>query len=419
MKLSLPRAFSGSIPSIEQYVYISTLLGIFCRIKFVAGFDIQLFDFIIISNFLLMPFVVDISRVPKWLMGLSVYMFLSGAIGIASGTDSVGQFLKQFIGVGISALYFYYFFKLPRNSVGRAFDSYCQIAYWVSLVGFPLWLWSVFMNYDTRLRSITTEPAEFCTLILPAYYWYTYLYFKKRRYGTRVLVFTSALLLSNSSLGFLSAVFGVVLLLSARRKLLLAVPLVTGALACIFYVSSNNFRLRVDDTASGVMSSDVTGVNLSTYALLSNMLVTEQVLRESPLIGHGIGSHVFSHDRYLDTIPGTDAISEGWLETNSTDAASMTLRALSELGILGFAGMLWFLIHFHVRGTGRHAAISNAILVSFFLKLLRGGLYFPPEQFFFIFIYIINYKEHRRRNILADDVDKVPSVSTSYVFNLK
>jgi hypothetical protein len=418
MKLSLlPRSFFSNIFSLEQYIYISTLLGMFCRIKFQTGFDIQIFDFVIISNLFLISFVVDISHVPRWIIGLSFYLFLSGAIGIANGTDSVGQFLKQFLGISISALYFNFFFRIPKNNVIHVFNTYCRIAYWVCLIGFPLWIWLCLTEHEfVRLRSVTTEPAEFCTLILPAYYWYTYLFFKARKYGTEVVVFTIALLLSNSSLGFVSAAFGIILLLSARRKLLLAVPLVAGGLLGILYVSSSNFRLRVDDTVAGVVSSDVTGVNLSTYAVISNMLVTEQVLQDSPLLGHGIGSHVLSHDRYLDTVPGADAISAEWLKTNSTDAASMTLRALSELGILGFGGILWFLVHFHVRGSGRHAAISNAILVAFFLKLLRGGLYFPPEQFFFIFIYIINYREYRRQSILEANVGESPSVSASYVF---
>ena len=413
----LPHPPFGNIFSLEQYIYASTLLGMFCRIKFQTTFDIQIFDFIIISNLFLIPFVIDISRIPHWLVGLCCYLFLSGAIGIANGTDSVGQFLKQFLGISVSALYFHYFFKIPQNSISRAFDTYSRIAYWVCLIGFPLWLLSYFTQPDfDRFRSITTEPAEFCTLILPAYYWYTYLYFTLRKYGTEVLVFTVALLLSNSSLGFVSAAFGVILLLSARKKLFLVVPLIAGGLLSILYVSSSNFRLRVDDTVAGVLSSDVTGVNLSTYAIISNMLVTEQVLQDSPLLGHGIGSHVLSHGRYLDTVPGADAISAEWLETNSTDAASMTLRSLSELGVLGFGGILWFLVHFHVSGSGRHAAISNAILVAFFLKLLRGGLYFPPEQFFFIFIYTINYREYRRRSTLEVNADEMPCASAQYVF---
>ena len=401
MKSSLlPRPPFGNIFSLEQYIYVSTLLGMFCRIKLQTTFDIQIFDFVIISNLFLIPFVIDISRIPRWLIGLCCYLFFSGAIGIANGTDSVGQVLKQFVGISVSALYFHYFFKIPRNSISRAFDTYSRIAYWLCLIGFPLWFWWYFTQQDLdRFRSITTEPAEFCTLILPAYYWYTYLYFTVRKYGTEVVVFTIALILSNSSLGFVSAVFGVILLLlSARKKLLLAIPIVVGGLIGVVYIASANFRLRVDDTLIATTSNDVTGVNLSTYALISNLIVTEQVMQESPLLGNGIGSHALSHARYLREVSGVDALDEEWLKTNSTDAASMTLRALSELGIVGYGGILWFLVHFHVRGSGRHAAISNAILVSFFLKLIRIGLYFPPEQFFFISIYVINYREFRRKD---------------------
>ena len=40
------------------------------------------------------------------------------------------------------------------------------------------------------------------------------------------------------------------------------------------------------------------------------------------------------------------------------------------------------------------AAISNALLVVFFLKLIRDGNYFAPEHFF-IFIYMLNYRQHK------------------------
>jgi hypothetical protein len=50
-------------------------------------------------------------------------------------------------------------------------------------------------------------------------------------------------------------------------------------------------------------------------------------------------------------------------------------------------------------------------LVAFFLKLIRLGLYFPPEQFFFIFIYIINYRESKNEGTLTqrNSVQKVSS----------
>jgi hypothetical protein len=86
---------------------------------------------------------------------------------------------------------------------------------------------------------------------------------------------------------------------------------------------------------------------------------------------------------------------EHFATLNAPDASSLTLRVLSEFGILGFSGMMIFLYHFHVGGMGYRAAISNALLVDFFVKLLRGPLYFEPEVFFFIFIYMLNHRTHK------------------------
>jgi hypothetical protein len=73
----------------------------------------------------------------------------------------------------------------------------------------------------------------------------------------------------------------------------------------------------------------------------------------------------------------------------------MTLRLLSEQGLLGLCLVLWFIVKFHAGWKGKHAAISNALLTSFFLKLIRGGIYFGPEQFFFVFIYLLNCRQFR------------------------
>jgi hypothetical protein len=79
---------------------------------------------------------------------------------------------------------------------------------------------------------------------------------------------------------------------------------------------------------------------------------------------------------------------------NAEDGASFAFRVLSELGLVGIAGVLIFLVYFHVRD-GVYGAISNGVLVYFFFKLLRNGLYFEPEQFFFVFVYILNYRQFK------------------------
>jgi O-antigen ligase len=138
------------------------------------------------------------------------------------------------------------------------------------------------------------------------------------------------------------------------------------------------------------------------------MIVTYNVMQENPILGNGLGSHVISHARFIGTVPGVEVFEERGMEDyNSTEAASLVLRSLSELGILGFLGILWFLFHFHVGGTSSRAAISNGILVCFFLKLIRDGVYFPPEQFFFIFVYFLNHRQFKLETCAASTRDPI------------
>jgi hypothetical protein len=383
---------------LKQYVYLSTVFGVFTGAFFIKiGFDVQFFYILIISNLFLMTFLVRSVVLPSWIALLMAYLTASGVIGIVRGTDTVGQFLKQFVGISLSSIYFFYFFKIQNNDVDRTFQSYLRIANWITYIGFAQ---CAIMSYATggfaRLQSIMGEPAGYATLILPAYYWYAYCCFFKKTYRRDFIVTTVAILLSQSSLAFIGVAFGLVLIFS-RRKLLLAVaPLVIAVLVGLFYVSSYQFSVRANDTVTSLTSNDVTDTNISTYALISNFFVTEQVLSESPILGNGLGSHVISHERFIGTIPGVENfIERGEENFNSTEAASLALRSLSELGIVGFLGIICFLVYFHVGGTSDRGIISNALLVCFFVKLVRIGTYFPPEQFFFIFIYILNCRYNK------------------------
>jgi hypothetical protein len=92
---------------------------------------------------------------------------------------------------------------------------------------------------------------------------------------------------------------------------------------------------------------------------------------------------------------------------NATEAASLTLRVISEQGLLGLGLLFYFVIRFHAGWRGKHSIISNALLTTFLLKLIRGGIYFGPEQFFFIFIYLLNGRAYRATQFSASHETKV------------
>jgi hypothetical protein len=386
--------------SIRNYIYWSTLIGVFSGfLRIRVPFSITLFDGIMITNLILMPMVGSIVRLPARVLCFILYLVVSGGIGIAHGTDTIALVLKELLGVSVSLVYFYYFFGMIRNDFEKAFTTYANIAYWFAVIAFPIWVGAcIYFGDIERLDGLTAEPTAFCILVLPAFYWYAYQYLTSRLYGGRVAIIIVAIILSSSTNGYIAGLFGVVLLLSRRGRLkyLVAAPIVIIGIAALAYTYSTDIRMRVNDTLRAVVTQNVIGANSSTYALISNIFVTRQVLKESPLIGNGLGSHPISHDRFLADIPGVATfIQQRITDLNSSEAASLGLRSLSELGILGFAGELIFVFYFYVGGAGTRAAISDALLVVFFLKLVRDGGYFAPEQFFFIFIYILNHRQRK------------------------
>ncbi len=339
----------------------------------------------------------------------TLLLTLSLVIGVARGTDALPWCYLQYRGTVISLLYYYYFFRLIHFDSDRAFYTYAKFAFWFAVIALPLWAGTcIAAGMYVRLKGLATEPAQFCVLVLPAYYWYADRFLTSRKNAVEVAVLSLAVALSMSSLGYLSVAFGIVLLLSERRRALLVAPFIACALLGLTYATSPYFRLRADKTLiaayTGDLSTtlgesgtqDITGSSLSAYSLISNALVTADVLRESPLFGNGLGSHPVSHARFLAYLGVPDFFSENHIQNlNQAEAGSLTLRVLSEFGLIGFLGVLVFVFHFHVGGRGARAAISNGILTCFFLKLIRSGEYYQPEQFFFIFIYILNYWKWR------------------------
>jgi hypothetical protein len=385
--------------SVSRYVYLSTLLGIFSGVLFIyLGSTIFFFYIIMLSNLLLMWGFLRPLIFPKWFAWLMIYLAASSFIGIARGTDTVFLAGKQIAAIGLSALYFANFFHLEDNEIDRAWATYAKLAYRLTLLALAMWVVQCWLKHGfVRLHGITAEPSSYCVLTLPAYYWYAHQWWSKGKHRKEVLWIALGVALSVSSDGYLAVIFGLVLLFGKKMTSLALSVAIASGLAISVYMISPQVHLRVDDTFSALVENDVSGTNLSTYALISNMFVTGRVLEVHPLLGNGLGSHVKSGKKYIEDVPGEQIVeASGWdAGANLHDASSLTLRTLSELGISGFIAILFFILHFRVKGNSDRAAISGAILTVFFQKLLRGGGYANPEQFFFILIYMLNYRYFR------------------------
>ena len=388
----------------RDYLILSTIAGLFSgALAIPIGPGVPIWYLVMLVNFPLMLWV-GAFRATAGLLALAGLLLSSGCVGWLQGTDSLVLFSKQFLGIMTSALYFSCFFKLADDDVQNCFRRYVRGAYYVAWLGiFLLPLQAILAAAPPRLHSVLDEPATYAIVTLPALYYCLDRYRSERTHGKELFVFLVALLLSQSSVGFLGLLLSMALLFGRSWKTSLAGAMVVVGSAAALYCSSPAFRVRADDTTTAIQANSVEQTNLSTFALLSNAMVTQKVLQEHPLAGNGLGSHLLSHGKYISDVPGIEFFHAMILhgrqtmdELNAADANSLLLRILSEMGILGLVITLAFIARFRIAGAGPAAAISGAILVYFAAKLLRAGHYFTPEVYFFGVAYCINRPGTRR-----------------------
>ena len=271
---------------------------------------------------------------------------------------------------------------------------------WVAIIGYILYFTEI--NYvGGRLNSIFKEPAHYVIVVIPACYYY----FKNKSYINFAIIF-GTLLLSNSSLGFIGCglIFLIPNLTLKRVSYLLGIlPLV----ALVFYYAYTElpfFKLRIDDTYNslnvintGKFDKDT---NLSSYVLISNLYIAKKNITDHPL-GSGIGSHHYMHtEKYLKEMRPPQYIRKQHKETdNSFDANSLFTRICSEFGFIGMLLIIFIMYQASMCYPNKDMIFAQGIFIYFLLKLFRDGHYFPPEFFFFIWLFYFSFKEYRAQNL--------------------
>ncbi|WP_442844799.1 hypothetical protein [Leeuwenhoekiella sp. H156] len=375
-----------------KYLLYSTMVLVFSESLTIYGtIDLKFYYLIILFNlFIILAFKKNI-YVFKYFVLFAIFLLVSSILTFVFHNSFKG--FLQVIGISISVIYFYNFFKLFKHYLGLVLETYIKCVYYVCIIGLLLFFYFFLIqgDYSYRLHSVLTEPAHFAGITLPAFFLLT----KNFRVNKKKWFIVSlSLLLSFSSIGFLCA--GVALLLTSEKRkafrivFVVLILILTGNVA---YYSIPNFRLRIDDTLGAFAENDVSDVNLSTYALLSNFYVAKESFLQSPIWGGGLGSHPSNHERYIENLPGYENFSgpERLKKLNAEDANSLLLRIISELGLIGIFLVIFFIKQKYSSQAGLSEHISRAVLVYFIYKLIREGNYFPPEMYFFVFMYYFNH----------------------------
>ena len=304
------------------------------------------------------------------------------------------------MGISICSLYFLNFFKyVGSNKLKEIFKSYLKYVFLVCVIGliiYPIKKYFLgFSNY--RLSSVLGEPAHFSAIVLPGFYYYLKNY-KNFKFKTGLIFLT--LILSASSLAYIGIALAILLQAKGNRAFRnISLAILVAILGYSSYLVVPQIKIRVDDTLSSLVSYDVEGVNLSTYALISNLHVTKESFIRNPIFGGGLGSHPSNHEKYINGLEGFNFFKNArnglHSKLNAEDANSLLLRVVSELGLFGVYFVLLFIKrHYTTYGIGGNM-LSRSMLIYFFYKLLREGNYFPPEMYFFVGLYYFNSKQEK------------------------
>ncbi|MEK6780171.1 MAG: O-antigen ligase family protein [Bacteroidota bacterium] len=278
------------------------------------------------------------------------------------------------------------------------------MSFYVALLGMVIFVFNLLFGQFTPIKSIMLEPAHFATVMLPAFY-----YSKKNKHFPKYVwkVLLVAILLSGSSLGLLG--LGVAILLLSELRLVNLLYW-TSVVLCLFYITYLNYvplNKRIKDTYNAIKNKSLEDINVSSFVLVSNYFVALDGFSQNPIFGSGLGSHELSHEKFVYSISGVNK-SIYLVHINEKDAASLLLRIISELGILGLIVLSYVLVKYCTNYKEGEPAIwiSRAVLVYIFCKLLRDGHYFPPELYFFVFSYIFAYRQARiKKDYLIKSVD--------------
>ena len=378
-------------------------------------------------------------------------LLVVGVFNIAIDNNTIAKFLKIYLNIAVSLIFYQYVMQYYEFNVKRIFKMYLNVSFFVCLFGLiqlvsywirftygykwndflPLNKWNISLGgLGIRINSVFSEPSYLGACISPAFFISIYQLIKRENSFfslKRSLIIIVCYLFTFSSVAYLGIFFAVVLLTlnyGAIRYFLIAIPLVFF----LFFIAYNNtkeFKDRVDGINDLFFENILDGeiakgeskfakrdrikyflhhVHGSAFVFYNNYNAAKQNFFENPVFGTGLGSHEFAYEKYnLSQKIG------GVYEFNTTDANSMFLRTVSEAGLIGVAFLILFIFKYFVgrdlnnREIDDYWLMSNALLVLILLQCARQGNYTYNGFFLYGWMYYYNRFDY---NTYAETLEK-------------
>lgn len=376
---------------------------------------------------LLLPLFFLKYRIPVNILMLYALLLLFGIVNILSGDNTGDLFMKIFLNIVISSLFYYYIFQVFNCDIDRILGLYMKGAAFVALIGLIQmisykvgfkagydfrWIfnkWSLVEGgiIGIRLNSIFSEPSYFGASIGPAFFIAAYNLTKKRNLYIskwQNIIILVTYFLTSSSVAYLGIFATLVVLLinfGFVRYVMIFVPLIITSYIYL-YNNNSDFRERVDGVDNLYSGNATTAfeVHGSSFVQYNNFHVATENFKRNPLYGSGLGSHSIAYDKYSLT-----KAYGGIYDFNKADANSMALRLMSETGLFGMLFILIFILKFFtlrdkVNDSNEvYWLASGAALVIIVLQLFRQGNYTYNGFFFYMWLYYYANIKNKEKSI--------------------
>ncbi len=360
-----------------------------------------------------------------WFYTIFVIIIISSIINVFLGNNTFSLLSKQIVGILLTSLSFFLLFKINDYDVRKIFKIYLNLAFLVAFIGLvqvlsfllnfkagydfsyflPSWHLALSQTGFLRINSILPEPAAFCYVMMPAFF-VSIASLIKRKYALlktwKSIIIIITFLLTFSTVGYIGFFIALILLIYnyAKIKYLLLIGLILLSSVVFLWNYSGDFKMRIGDSMDVITrKKDLEVVNSSTFALFSNAMVTYKVFSNRPFFGDGLGSRSISYDKHIKSVVN---VKKTKILLNREEGNSLFLRILSETGLFGTLAFSYFLFKFHLSKkkdkTDFLWIISNGVLVTILIILIRSGHYFNVGLFFFFWLYYFTWKINQKNN---------------------
>lgn len=365
------------------------------RSAFGIDFDFIGYPFFILYFIIYLRRIIGYNAAP---VSLFIYFTVSSVVSIIVLNLSLDGFFKQII--PIIVILSVSFTVLKYRSIIMVFELYVKFTFWTAMFGIVQVLLSylgVFVLTASvgRLDSIAYEPSHYAALLLPAL---VYTFFNQRRYKMHFFVMLFALILTYNLTAYLVFLAIFTFVTVHPLYVLVTVPVGYYIFFNILPDFSRNFNIRFSDTLAtlsgekDILTSSIE-VNATTLSFYSNYEVAKYTLTYNPLSGGGIGGHEEMYYRHFEN---TSFVSNYYYGLNAKGAHSLSIRVLSELGIVGSILYIYLLLkNLILFKKGVHYTIAIACVSHFLCKFFKLGGYIDYGTPFFFTILILNARSFR------------------------